>query len=90
MITTDFTFGGKTYPCRVVKDNTGEDLFIGSLDFLDALQPISAEKGNGGFASKEAEEIYDEIFYFTDTENLKLEDDGLVALLKEDNPDWFD
>ena len=44
---------------------------------------------NEGFASKEAEQIYDEVFFFTDAKTLKLPDDELITELKEDNPEWF-
>lgn len=41
-------------------------------------------------AGKEAERLYDEIFFFTDNKTLRLPDDELVAELKESNPEWFD
>ena len=90
MRTQEIQFDGSTYVCRVVKSNEGEDLLIGSTELLDALQPGSFEDENGGFASKEAEQLYDEIFYFTDKKTLRLPDDELVAELKESNPEWFD
>ncbi|EEC95011.1 hypothetical protein PRABACTJOHN_03629, partial [Parabacteroides johnsonii DSM 18315] len=52
--------------------------------------PGSFDDENEGFAGEEAERIYDEVFYFTDAENLKLSDNELIEVLKEDNPDWFD
>lgn len=55
-------FAGRTYSCRVVKSNEGEELLIGSTGLLDALQPGSFDSENEGFASKEAEKLYDEIF----------------------------
>ena len=90
MRTQEIQFDGSTYVCRVVKSNEGEDLLIGSTELLDALQPGSFEDENEGFASKEAEQLYDEIFYFTDKKTLRLPDDELVAELKESNPEWFD
>ena len=54
------------------------------------MQPGSFDDENEGFAGEEAETIYDEVFYFTDTETLKLPDHELIGVLKEDNPDWFD
>ena len=54
-------FAGRTYSCRVVKSNEGEELLIGSTGLLDALQPGSFDSENEGFASKEAEKLYDEI-----------------------------
>lgn len=53
-------FAGRTYSCRVVKSNEGEELLIGSTGLLDALQPGSFDSENEGFASKEAEKLYDE------------------------------
>ena len=83
------TFDGNIYICRIVKSNEGEELLIGSTALLDALHPGSFEDENEGFASKEAEQIYDEVFFFTDAKTLKLPDDELITELKEDNPEWF-
>ena len=44
-------FAGRTYSCRVVKSNEGEELLIGSITLLDALQPGSFNDENEGFAS---------------------------------------
>ncbi len=90
MKTQEIQFGGDTYVCRIVKSNEGEDLLIGSTTLLDALQPGSFEDENEGFAGKEAEKLYNEIFYFTDNKTLRLPDDELIAELKESNPEWFD
>lgn len=49
---------------------------------LDALQPGSFNDENEGFASKEAESIYDEVFFFTDERTLQLPENELVAELK--------
>ena len=68
----------------------GEELLIGSTTLLDALQPGSFNDENEGFASKEAERIYNEVFFFTDRANLRLTDVELVAELKKDNPEWFE
>lgn len=62
MITAIIEFGGVEYPCRMVKDNQGEYLIIGSTALLDALHPGSFEDENEEFTSKEASDIYDEIF----------------------------
>lgn len=90
MRTQEIQFDGNTYVCRVVKSNEGEDLLIGSTKLLDTLNPGSFEDENEGFAGKEAERLYDEIFFFTDNKTLRLPDDELVAELKESNPEWFD
>ncbi len=76
--------------CRIVESNEGEDLLIGSTTLLDALQPGSFEDENEGFASKEAENIYDDVFYFMDGKTLQLPDSELIAELKKDNPEWFE
>ena len=64
MKTQEVQFGGNNYPCRVVESNEGEELLIGSITLLDALQPGSFNDENEGFASKEAERIYDEVVLF--------------------------
>lgn len=83
-------FDGDTYVCRIVKSNEGEDLIIGSTKLLDTLHPGSFEDENEGFASKEAEQLYNEVFFFTDSKTLRLPDNELIAELKESNPEWFD
>ena len=83
MKTKELQFDGNIYICRIVKSNEGEELLIGSTALLDALHP------GEGFASKEAEQIYDEVFFFADAKTLKLPDDELITELKEDNPEWF-
>lgn len=90
MRTNDLEFEGRTYTCRVVESVDGEDLLIGSTELLDALQPGSFEDANESFANKEAEALYDEVFYFTEPENLLLPDEELIEVLKESNPDWFE
>lgn len=90
MKTQEMQFGGNTYMCRIVKSNEGEELLIGSTTLLDVLHPGSFEDENEGFAGKEAERLYDEVFYFTDKKNLELPDNELIAELKENNPEWFD
>lgn len=86
MKTQEVQFNGITYTCRVLESNEGE----GSNVLLDALHPGSFEDENEGFASKEAEQLYDEIFFFTDKNTLNLPDEELIAELKQDNPEWFD
>ena len=50
MKTQEVQFGGNNYPCRVVESNEGEELLIGSITLLDALQPgsFNDEKGQPG------------------------------------------
>lgn len=83
-------FNGNIYLCRVVKSNEDEELLIGSTDLLDVLHPGNYEDENEGFASNEAERLYNEVFYFTDKESLELPDNELIAELKKSNPEWFD
>lgn len=90
MVFEKYEFNGETYTCRKVKDKDGNDLVVASTKFLDALQPGSFEDENEGFASKEAERIYDEIFFFTDDASLQLTDEELIEVLKEDNNEWFE
>ena len=82
MRTKELEFDGKTYICRIVDSI--------STELLDALQPGSFEDVNEGFASKEAEDLYDEVFYFTEPQNLLLPDKELIEVLKESNSDWFE
>lgn len=72
MRTNEIQFDGKSYVCRVVEANDGEELLIAPTTLLDALQPGSCNDENEGFASKEAESIYDEVFFFTDERTLRL------------------
>ena len=89
MTTTKISFGGVEYTCRIVKDNQGDDLIIGSLALLDALHPGNWNDPGEGFACREASDIYDGIFFFTDGKDLLLADDKLIGILRESNPDWF-
>ena len=54
MKTNEIQFGGKSYVCRIVEANDGEELLIAPTTLLDALQPCSFDDENEGFASKEA------------------------------------
>lgn len=90
MKTTEIQFEGKTFRCRIVESNEGEELLIAPTSLLDALHPGNYEDENEGFANDEAERLYDEIFYFTDERTLQLPENELVAELKESNPDWFE
>ena len=87
----DIEFGGETYKCRIIEDKDGERLLIGSHELNDALHPGEWEDENEGFASEEAEEIYDDIFFFMDYWDLiHLSDEELREELKKEHPDWFD
>lgn len=41
MKTNEIQFGGKSYVCRIVEANDGEELLIAPTTLLDALQPGS-------------------------------------------------
>lgn len=89
MNVVDFEFEGTSYQCRVVKDNAGDELIIGGTNFLVALHPRSFEDENEGFANTEASNIYDDIFYFTNDDDLQLKDEELITVLRKSNPEWF-
>lgn len=90
MITTEITYKGKNYTCRIVKSNEGEELIIAGTSLLDELMPYEITDKCNGFADKEAEEVDEEIFYYTSDCDLKLPDMELITILKESNPEWFD
>ena len=83
MKTNEIQFGGKSYVCRIVEANDGEELLIAPTTLLDALRQTNV-------AMHEAGSIYDEVFFFTDERTLQLPENELVAELKKDNPDWFE
>lgn len=86
----DVEFEGNVYRCRIIEDKDGEDLLIGSYELEDALHPGEWGDENEGFASEEASDIYDEIFYFMAAWDVEfLSDEEMIEELKESNPDWF-
>lgn len=89
MQTTAIDFNGESFICRVVKDNQGTELIIGSLELESKLHPEDFGTCNDGFASKEAGDIYDGIFFFTESQNLRLSESELIGLLKQEHPGWF-
>lgn len=90
MITTEITYKGENHTCRIVKSNDGEELIVAGISLLDELIPYEITDECSGFADKEAEEVDEEIFYYTSDCDLKLPDKELIAILKESNPEWFD
>ena len=46
MRTNEIQFGGKSYVCRIVEANDGEELLIAPTTLLDALQPCSFDDEN--------------------------------------------
>lgn len=83
-----FTYDGKEYWLRQVLSNEGT-LLIGDTKLYDTLHPGSFEDADGGWASKEAERIDEDIFYYVSPDELLLPKDELIAVLKESNPDLF-
>lgn len=90
MITTEIIYKGESYTCRIVRSNDGEELIIAGTSLLGELIPYDMTDECDGFANKEAEELDEEIFYYTSDCDLRLPDKELIAILKESNPDWFD
>lgn len=89
MTTTEITYRDETYTCRVLTSNEGEPLIIAGTKLLDVLMPYPITDNCDGFADKEAEEIDEDIFFYTDECDLKLEDKELTELMKKENPEWF-
>ncbi len=83
------TYDGKEYWLRQVLSNEGT-LLIGDTKLYDALHPGSFEDADGGWASKEAERIDEDIFYYVSPDELLLPKEELIAVLKESNPDLFE
>lgn len=89
MTTTEITYRDKTYICRVLTSNDGDPLIIAGLRLLDALMPYPNTNSCNSFADKEAEKIDEEIFFYTNECDLKLDDRDLTELMRENNPEWF-
>ena len=82
------TFNGEEYPCRVIHALGGHEIKISTFSLYDALHPYEWGGENDGFASKEAESIYDKIFFFVDDNELSLPFDKLKEILDEANPNF--
>ena len=89
MKTKNIEFNGNIYVCRVIIVND-EELTIAPLRLLDALHPGAYSEENNGFASSDAVNIDEGIFYYTSDDVMQLSDGELVEELKEDNPDLFE
>ena len=57
MKTQEVQFGGNNYPCRVVESNEGEELLIGSITLLDALQPGSFNDENEASQARKPKDL---------------------------------
>ncbi len=90
MITTENNYKGENFSCRIVKDKEGEELIIAGTSLLDELIPYDITDECDGFADKEAEQVDEEIFFYTSDSDLKLSDKELIEILKDSNPEWFD
>lgn len=82
---------GRQYLCMSYSSSQRwRRLIIAPTALLDIIQPGSFGDENEGFANKEAEYIYDEIFFFTDAETLALPEEQFIEELKKDNREWFE
>ena len=89
MITANIEFGGVEYPCRMVKDNQGEYLIIGSTALLDALHPAVSRTRTRDLPVRKHRTSTMRVFFFTDERTLALPDKELVEELRRDNLEWF-
>lgn len=81
------TFGGIDYPVRKLRAD-GEEIIISTLECYDALHPFEWGAENDGFASKDAEKLFDTIFTFVDEDEINLPFKALKKVLEESNPDF--
>lgn len=89
MNTTVIKFNGESYTCRIIADVDGTELVIAGTSLLDALHPGAYGSDNDGFASEEAQNIDESIFYYVSDVDLELPDAQLVEVLKDGNPECF-
>ncbi len=82
------TYDGQEYWLRQVLSNE-ETLLIGDTKLYDTLHPGSFEDADGGWASKEAERIDEQIFYYVSPDEMLLPKEQFIERLKQDNPDLF-
>ena len=69
---------------------TKEIQFDGKKYICRIVESIDGEELLIGSTELLDEALYDEVFYFTEPENLLLPDEELIEVLKESNPDWFE
>lgn len=81
------TFNGVDYPARKLHADR-EEIVISTLACCDALHPGLWGYENEGFASKEAEELYDSIFFFVSEDEINLPFGELKNVLRESNPEF--
>lgn len=84
-----YFYDGKEYWLRQVLSNEGT-LLIGDTKLYDTLHPGSFEDADSGWASKEAERIDEQIFYYVSPDELLLPKEQFIERLKQDNPDLFE
>lgn len=87
MKTKTINYKGVSYKCRVITDCVGDEIMIGSWELLKALHPgpfIGKPGENIGFTDQKAVEIYDSLFYFTESQTLDLSDKDMIAKLMEE------
>ena len=83
MKTNEIQFGGKSYVCRIVEANDGEELLIAPTTLLDALQPF----GGGELA----EDLFDFVSNARDFPGERIKDGKatLTKYLADDVPHIF-
>lgn len=79
-------FNGAEYPIRTLPaykfNEAGEEIIISTLKLYDALHPNEWGTENDGFASREAEVIYDDIYYFVDDDEINLPCKKLLKVIQ--------
>lgn len=85
MKTKDYNFNGNTYICRIVQANNGDELVIAPTSLLEAIQSECISGENKNQASKEVENICNEVFMFIDAETFALPEEQLIKELKKEN-----
>ena len=87
MTTTEITYRDETYTCRVLSSNDGEPLIIAGLELLDALMPYPMTDNCDCFADKAAEVIDEEMLFYNNESDLKLDDKEITEVVRSNNPD---
>lgn len=87
MRTETIVFDGNEYECRIVTDNEGNDQLIAPLSLLDAVCPHGADP-----ETKEGTAVDELVFFYTDADNLSLDDAELIDAICNDGDlhEFFD
>lgn len=78
-------FNKESFDCRILIGNGGEELVIGSMELLNALEAAGLDDGD-----KEATDVDDKIFYYTAGVDMELPDNELRNEVKVVVPEFFD